>query len=111
MIEIWGLVPIVIGLVLLFFVVRTIYRLQRKHRSARIVLDVLGVLSLVPSAFFILIVLDSTSHGTGGTAQGWYLIFSFLSFGLLPLATLLLWILSGRVLYRAYLRVCEIKGA
>ncbi|MGH6808620.1 MAG: hypothetical protein ACREEJ_17540 [Ensifer adhaerens] len=63
--------------------------------------DALGIVSILIIFATYPIISDSSPGGTSGNGAGWFLIFSMLTYGLIPLVTISAHVLVGRLLGRA----------
>lgn len=82
-----------------FFIALRIWSKKHINRSFKsIIYDLLGYVSVPISLIFGLIFLDVGSPGGAtGDHSGWFLIFSVMTLGLLPLLTMTFYFCSGRL--------------
>jgi len=95
----FGLGGALVAIHIIPFVIAFLVWLKKSYTqsSAAKIMDIIGIISL-PVFVLVLLFVSEDKHpgGSAGHAAGWFFIFSLLSFGLLPIFTLLTSFFSGR---------------
>lgn len=81
-----------------------LYMAQRRSRIARVFLDGLGLVVILPTIAIVVFILDFDPAGRAMTGFGAFVIYSVVSLGVVPLLTIGMVILSIRLVRRTYRR-------